>query len=46
MWEDGYDVEDIIEYMTVKLHKYIDKAELDGKLIPANIGKQETTKTK
>ena len=46
MWEDGYDVEDVIEYMTVKLHKYIDKAELDGKLIPANIGKQETIKTK
>ena len=46
MWEDGYDVEDVIEYMTVKLHKYIDKAELDGKLIPANIGKQETVNTK
>ena len=38
MWEDGYDVEDIVEYITVKLHKYIDKAELDGALI--------TTKTK
>lgn len=36
MWEDGYDVEDVVEYMTVKLHKYIDKAELDGKLITTN----------
>tara|TARA_B100001939_G_C16904853_1_gene601788 strand:- start:1174 stop:1404 length:231 start_codon:yes stop_codon:yes gene_type:complete len=36
MWEDGYDVEDVIEYMTVQLHKYIDKAELDGKLITTN----------
>jgi len=36
MWEDGYDVEDVIEYMTVQLHRYIDKAELDGKLITTN----------
>lgn len=36
MWEDGYDVEDVIEYMTVQLHKYINKAELDGKLITTN----------
>ena len=36
MWADGYDVEDVIEYMTVQLHKFIDKAELDGKLITTN----------
>ena len=32
MWADGYDVEDVVEYITVHLHKYIDKAELEGKL--------------
>ena len=34
MWEDGYDVEDVIEYMTVKLHAWIDKAEINGELKP------------
>lgn len=36
MWSDGYDVEDVIEYMTVQLHRYIDKAELNGTLITTN----------
>lgn len=36
MWEDGYDVADVVEYMTVKLHAWIDKAEANGELITTN----------
>ena len=32
MMEKNHDVEDIMEYMTIKLYKYMDKAKKDGKL--------------
>ncbi len=36
VWNDGFDVEDIIDYLTVKLHEVITKLELDQKIITTN----------
>ena len=38
VWNDGFDVNDIIDYLTVKLHQVIDKLENEKQI--------ETTNTK
>lgn len=38
VWNDGFDVDDIIDYLTVKLHQVIDKLENEKQI--------ETTNTK
>lgn len=33
VWNDGFDVQDIIDYITVKLHQVIDKLEQEKEII-------------
>ena len=33
VWNDGFDVQDIIDYITVKLHEIIDKLEKEKEII-------------
>ena len=33
VWNDGFDVQDIIDYITVKLHKVITKLENESKIV-------------
>ena len=36
VWNDGFDVEDIIDYITVKLHDVITKLENEKEIITTN----------
>ena len=36
VWNDGFDVQDIIDYITVKLHEVIDKLEKEKEIITTN----------
>jgi|11_taG_2_1085331.scaffolds.fasta_scaffold01126_22 hypothetical protein len=33
VWNDGFDVDDIIDYLTVKLHEVIDKLENEKEIV-------------
>jgi hypothetical protein len=36
VWNDGFDVQDIVDYITVKLHEVIDKLEKEKEIITTN----------